>query len=619
MDTRILLLGGTGFIGSHIGNSLLENGFSVTFAQRSIPENTNVANRKARFVELDFSNREDMKEVFIGHDVMVNCISDVNIRKSQEELNETHIALSKIIYESALSAGIKKYILLSSVEVYGFDTASYISEETIPRPSYDFQKSLYEKETFFESWIIKNNLSGIILQPASTIGPNEKGSSFFYPLYREHKKGSYPLLRKGAAKVSLVDTRDIGRAVSFIVANELIKKSSENLDRFVLKGYDTDWNHLYETVSLIRGEVSKSWDFPINALKFIAWLLEFFTPKSKELLVSRFGVDLITKNILINDQKLRKTRFSTKYTLEDSVDSAIKDFEKSESESSLFIWSKKGRYVNIKGNKIFLVENLNHGKPYLVFFHGFPTSSYDYSKVWNSLSENFNLVAFDFLGFGFSDKPRKEAYSILEQVDLVEELFHKLGIKSTFLLAHNYGSIVAQELLHRLEHKTIEIRLEKVVFLNGAIFPYLHKPTTIQKLSASRISKLILPFYGFTNFKKAMNSIFGADTKLDEKELKEHWVLFSRGEGIRNTKALLNYMKERKIYGKGWVEATIRFKEKYFINGTSDPVSGMHVLEEYRTLCPNSPYKALENIGHYPQLEDPKSVAELILEFCKKV
>ncbi|TGM01926.1 NAD-dependent epimerase/dehydratase family protein [Leptospira jelokensis] len=329
MKLKILLLGGSGFIGSHIGNSLLDHNFAVTYAVRKIPEIPSWSKQKPRYIEVDFTKPEGMVNAFRGHDAMVYCISDVDIRKSLQDLNKTHITLAKTIYDSALQAGIKKYLLLSSVEIYGFDNPNYISEDTTPNPSYDFQKSLLQKETLFETWIRKNNLSGVILQPSSTIGSNEKGSSFFYPLFREHKKGSYPLLGRGKAKVSLIDTRDIGNAVVHLVRRNFVENHETKLETYLLKGYDTNWGQVYETISSVRRVESKTWNFPLFAMKLIARLLEIFTPKSRELIISRFGIDLVTKNVLIDDQKLRQTGYLPRYNLRESIESAIDDFENS--------------------------------------------------------------------------------------------------------------------------------------------------------------------------------------------------------------------------------------------------------------------------------------------------
>lgn len=53
-----------------------------------------------------------------------------------------------------------------------------------------------------------------------------------------------------------------------------------------------------------------------------------------------------------------------------------------------------------------LNENITDESLTLVFLHGFPTSGFDLHMIFANLTRNFQqLVAPDFIGFGFSDKP----------------------------------------------------------------------------------------------------------------------------------------------------------------------------------------------------------------------
>jgi len=92
---------------------------------------------------------------------------------------------------------------------------------------------------------------------------------------------------------------------------------------------------------------------------------------------------------------------------------------------------------------------MDHDAPTLLLIHGFPTSSWDFSPIWQALTTHFNVIAPDLLGFGFSAKPVAYDYSILDQADLCEALLTRLGVNRFHILAHNYGDSVAQELLAR--------------------------------------------------------------------------------------------------------------------------------------------------------------------------
>ncbi|MCB0571640.1 MAG: alpha/beta fold hydrolase, partial [Phaeodactylibacter sp.] len=76
-------------------------------------------------------------------------------------------------------------------------------------------------------------------------------------------------------------------------------------------------------------------------------------------------------------------------------------------------WQKAGRSFRYGQHRVFYREE-GRGEA-LLLLHGFPTASWDWHKLWEPLSEQFHLIAPDFIGFGFSDKPRPYPYSIRDQ------------------------------------------------------------------------------------------------------------------------------------------------------------------------------------------------------------
>jgi pimeloyl-ACP methyl ester carboxylesterase len=63
----------------------------------------------------------------------------------------------------------------------------------------------------------------------------------------------------------------------------------------------------------------------------------------------------------------------------------------------------------------------------LLLLHGFPSSSWDWHPIWQPLCDDFDqVIAPDFIGFGFSDKPSSFKYSIMAQTDMIVDLLSKL-------------------------------------------------------------------------------------------------------------------------------------------------------------------------------------------------
>jgi len=146
------------------------------------------------------------------------------------------------------------------------------------------------------------------------------------------------------------------------------------------------------------------------------------------------------------------------------------------------IWYKDGRYIAYGDHEIFVKEYPNEGKPIILFLHGFPTSSYDWYKMWPELHQYFHLVALDFLGFGYSSKPYPHSYSISEQANITEHVLTVMGVSECSVIAHDYAVSVAQELLYRRLTNVQTPRIKKLILLNGGLFPETHRARPIQKL-----------------------------------------------------------------------------------------------------------------------------------------
>jgi pimeloyl-ACP methyl ester carboxylesterase len=110
--------------------------------------------------------------------------------------------------------------------------------------------------------------------------------------------------------------------------------------------------------------------------------------------------------------------------------------------------------------------------PTVTLLHGYPGSSYDWHRLAEDLVPEFRVIAPDLLGFGKSAKPFPYPYGLREQADLIEQLWDHFGISQSAVVAHDYSSSIAQELLRR-ESPVVT----SVVLFNGGIYPALHRPT----------------------------------------------------------------------------------------------------------------------------------------------
>lgn len=281
-------------------------------------------------------------------------------------------------------------------------------------------------------------------------------------------------------------------------------------------------------------------------------------------------------------------------------------------------WRAAGQTFVWRGHRVFHREQ-GSGEP-LLLLHGFPTSSWDWRHVWDELAGRYRAIAFDYVGFGFSDKPADGPYTIFAYADQAEALLARLGVTRVHLLAHDLGDTVAQELIARgVERRGGRggfAELASVCMLNGGIFPETHHPRLIQKLLDSPLGPLVARLNNRARFGKSMAAVFGPATQPSAAELDGFWECASSGGGLANYHLIIRYMRERRRHRERWVPPIVDGAVPFaLIDGHRDPVSGKHMVDRLRELRPSAEIYDLPDIGHYPQTEAPAEVLRAYFAF----
>lgn len=285
-------------------------------------------------------------------------------------------------------------------------------------------------------------------------------------------------------------------------------------------------------------------------------------------------------------------------------------------------WRRRGSRFRHRGHAIHYTRGGGGSGPALLCIHGFPTASWDWSKLWPALSTRFGQsIAPDMIGFGFSAKPRGYPYSMFDQADLHERLLAELGVAQVHVLAHDIGDTVAQELLARhAERAGKGLQLLSVTLLNGGLFPETHRPTRAQKLLLGPFGALVGLAMNERRFGENFSSVFGSNTQPSPAELHDFWRLIEHERGQRIMHRLIAYILERRTHRARWVGALQQTRVPLrLIDGLDDPVSGAHMVARYRELIPDPDVIELPGVGHYPQVEASASVLQAFFAFIDRL
>ncbi len=84
------------------------------------------------------------------------------------------------------------------------------------------------------------------------------------------------------------------------------------------------------------------------------------------------------------------------------------------------------------------VMDKGKGRPILLL-HGFATSSFTWQAIEPELAKNHRVIAVDLRGFGASDKPLDDHYSIFDQADAIQALIEQENLKDLTIVGHSFG------------------------------------------------------------------------------------------------------------------------------------------------------------------------------------
>ncbi len=205
---RVLVTGGSGFIGAHLTNNLINLGYKVLNvdilrSQGGIP----YVNKKSKFIKGDIINKKTIEKIrkwkpeIIYHLAAQSAVEPAYDDPKFDILTNSYGTY--LLCNLAKQIGVKKFIYTSSVAIYGNKKNEVINENTKIDPDSIYGVSKYAGELFVKQVLKNTSTKIIIFRLFNTYGPGEnlknqkKGMISIYSSYFWKNK---PVLIKGSLK-----------------------------------------------------------------------------------------------------------------------------------------------------------------------------------------------------------------------------------------------------------------------------------------------------------------------------------------------------------------------------------------------------------------------------------
>lgn len=176
----VAVIGGAGFIGLHVCRDLLARGFSVMVADnfshgsasRRAAEALTDRPGQLRVVDADARDLAMLTILLRGHDVAIN-LATVCIRASLTDptgVSADVNAIGAAVPFACARAGVRRYVYVSSSEIYGEATEGPLHEGSVPRPQTTYGAAKLAGEHYANSARLMHGIEVVVVRPFNAYG-----------------------------------------------------------------------------------------------------------------------------------------------------------------------------------------------------------------------------------------------------------------------------------------------------------------------------------------------------------------------------------------------------------------------------------------------------------------
>jgi len=217
---KLLITGGTGFLGVHLVRQLLDAGEkNLRVMASSVPEWMKDAGVEA--IDGSVTSIEDIANAVRGVSAIFHLAGKVS-RDNDDAvaMNLVHLQGTRLLCEAAREAGVKTMVLASSSGTIAVSEDEQIHDETFPPPVEIISRWAYYASKYYQERTALENFDGdghrlVIMNPTLLLGPDDERLSSTKPVL-DYLGRKIPYTPSGG--VSFVDARDA--AAAFITALE---------------------------------------------------------------------------------------------------------------------------------------------------------------------------------------------------------------------------------------------------------------------------------------------------------------------------------------------------------------------------------------------------------------
>lgn len=212
---RAVVIGGAGFLGSHIIDRLLTEDFEVVCIDRQGCDTTYLDSIHVPVLYGDITDKESLKQRLQKGDVVFHIAAILGAaRASWAAYEKVNVKGTMNAFDAALEKGADSFLFMSTYGVYGphGSLERPLTEDMQPQPYSHYDQSKYLGEKYILDNAAKGSMNCVIFRAPVIYGPRANPMSGTATVFRSLKRGLFGVFGNAKQKFSVCYVKNLANA-----------------------------------------------------------------------------------------------------------------------------------------------------------------------------------------------------------------------------------------------------------------------------------------------------------------------------------------------------------------------------------------------------------------------